>query len=344
MLNLSKDLGIDLGTVNILIYSRSKGIVVREPAVVALDKTSGKLLRAGTQARMMLGRTPGNVVAIRPMKNGVVSDYDLTVQMLRALLGRLGKYRLVKPRVVVCVPSSITEMEERAVVQAALEAGARRAYLIEEPLAAALGAGLDLSDAAGQMVVDIGGGTTDIATLSMNGIVRSASLQVAGDRMDEAIVKYLRRTYQILVGLQMAETIKMSIGGVYPRPERLTMTAKGRDLKSGLPRELDLDSTELEEALKPLAQQIIDGVLSVLEDTPPELVTDIAQNGIILTGGGSLIWGMDKLVNHATGIPCSVADDAESCVALGIGKSLAWINTMQEGTLNLARKKLMEDD
>ena len=342
-MKLSRDLGIDLGTANILIYAYGKGIVTREPSVVAIDKTSGKLLQSGAEARMMLGRTPGNVAALRPMRNGVVSDYELTVKMLREFLHRIERFALVKPQVVISVPSSISEMEERAVIQAALEAGARRAYLIEEPLAAALGAGLDISGPSGHMVVDIGGGTTDVAVLSLNGVVKSESLQVAGDHFDEAIIKYLRRRYNVLVGSQTAESIKMTIGCVYERPESATMIAKGRDLKSGLPREVELRSEEMIQALRASSQQIIDTVLSVLEDTPPELVNDIAESGIVLTGGGSLIWGMDRLLEEATGIVCSVADDAESCVALGIGKSLNWIGQMQEGTLNLARKKLLSE-
>ena len=342
-MKLSRDLGIDLGTANILIYAYGKGIVTREPSVVAIDRTSGKLLQSGAEARMMLGRTPGNVTALRPMRNGVVSDYELTVKMLREFLHRIDRFALVKPRAVISVPSSISEMEERAVIQAALEAGARRAYLIEEPLAAALGAGLDISGPSGHMVVDIGGGTTDVAVLSLNGVVKSESLQVAGDHFDEAIIKYLRRRYNVLVGAQTAESIKMTIGCVYERPESATMIAKGRDLKSGLPREMELRSEEMIQALRASSQQIIDTVLSVLEETPPELVNDIAESGIVLTGGGSLIWGMDRLLEEATGIVCSVADDAESCVALGIGKSLNWIGQMQEGTLNLARKKLLSD-
>ena len=342
-MKLSKDLGIDLGTANILIYASGKGIVTREPAVVAIDKTSGKLLQSGAEARMMLGRTPGNVAAVRPMRNGVVSDYELTVKMLREFLHRIDRFALVKPRVVISVPSSISEMEERAVIQAALEAGARRAYLIEEPLAAALGAGLDISGPSGHMVVDIGGGTTDVAVLSLSGVVKSESLQVAGDHFDDAIIRYLRRRYNVLVGAQTAETIKMTIGCVYERPETATMIAKGRDLKSGLPREVELRSEEMIQALRSSSQQIIDTVQSVLEETPPELVNDIAESGIVLTGGGSLIWGMDRLVEEATGIVCSVADDAESCVALGIGKSLNWVGQMQEGTINLARKKLLSE-
>ena len=358
-MKLSKDLGIDLGTANILIYASGKGIVTREPAVVAIDKTSGKLLQSGAEARMMLGRTPGNVAAVRPMRNGVVSDYELTVKMLREFLHRIDRFALVKPRVVISVPSSISEMEERAVIQAALEAGARRAYLIEEPLAAALGAGLDISGPSGHMVVDIGGGTTDVAVLSLSGVVKSEYLTILGQTApgdgicladypvtiscENAIIRYLRRRYNVLVGAQTAETIKMTIGCVYERPETATMIAKGRDLKSGLPREVELRSEEMIQALRQDSQQIIDTVLSVLEDTPPELVNDIAESGIVLTGGGSLIWGMDRLVEEATGIVCSVADDAESCVALGIGKSLNWVGQMQEGTINLARKKLLSE-
>lgn len=343
MLFFSKDLGIDLGTSNVLIYAAGKGIMLREPSVVALDKNNGKVLQVGAAARNMLGRTPGNVAAIHPLKDGAISDYELTAQMLTEMIRRVVKHAIVKPRMIVCVPSDITEVEERAVIQAAMEAGARRVYLIEEPLAAALGAQLDINAPDGKMIVDIGGGTTDIGVISMNGVANSASIKVAGMEFDQAIVKYVRRHYGVVIGSSTAEEIKLSIGCVYPRPEQLTMTVKGRDLKTGLAREIELTTADMLEALKRPARQICDKVLDVLEETTPELVADIAGNGIVLTGGGSLLYGMDQLLQERTEIPCMLADDADSCVAYGCGKSLAWINHMQEGTINIARRRLLRE-
>lgn len=340
---ISRDLGIDLGTSNVLIYAAGKGIVLREPSVVAVDKNTGKVLQVGAAARNMLGRTPGNVVAIHPLKDGVISDYEMTAKMLAAFLRKIVRYAVVKPRVIICVPSGITEVEERAVIQAAMEAGARRVYLIEEPLAAALGAQLDVSAPDGKLVVDIGGGTTDIGVLTMNGIARSSSIKVAGDAFDEAIIRFVRKRQGVVIGENTAEEIKTTIGCVYPRPEDLYMQVKGRDVKTGLAREFLIYSTDVMEALKRPARQITDAVLEVLEQTSPELVADISNNGITLTGGGSQIWGMDKLLQERTEMDCSRADDADSCVAFGCGKSLNWMHRMQEGTINLARKKLLQD-
>lgn len=343
MLKLSRDLGIDLGTANVLVYAEGEGIVLREPSVVAIDKVSGKVLQVGAAARNMLGRTPGNVVAVRPLRQGVISDYEMTEKMLEQFLKKIIRYSLVKPRVVVCVPSGVTEVEERAVIQAAMEAGARRVYLIEEPFAAALGAGLDLSGPNGHMVVDIGGGTTDIAVLSLNDIAVSSSMKIAGDTFDEAIVTYVRRRHGLVIGLTTAEEIKITVGCVSERPEEVSMTVKGRDVKTGLPRDVLISSSEMLELLSRPARLIVDEILSVLEQASPELVGDISQNGIVLTGGGSLIWGMDRVIHDRTEIPCMVADNAESCVALGCGKSLNWISSMQEGTINIARRKLMKE-
>ena len=345
MLFFSNDLGIDLGTANVLVYVDGKGVVIREPSVVAVDKNSGKILQVGAAARNMLGRTPGNVVAMRPLKDGVISDHEMTVKMLQALFRKAIKTSMFnpKPRVVVCVPSGVTEVEERSVINAAIEAGARRVYLIEEPLAAAMGAGLDIKGPNGHMVVDIGGGTTDVAVLSLNGVAVSSSLKVAGDAFDEAIARYVRRKHGVVIGQVTAEDIKIQIGCVYPRPEDISMLVKGRDTKTGMPRELTLLSSEIFEVLRRPARQIADEVLSVLEETSPELVGDIAANGITLTGGGSQIWGMDKLLTERTGIACTLADDPDSCVAYGCGKSLAWINHMQEGPINIARKRLMRE-
>lgn len=343
MFKLSRDLAIDLGTANVLVYAEGQGIVLREPSVVAIDKNTGKVLQVGAAARNMLGRTPGNVVAVRPLRDGVISDYEMTEKMLAEFMKKIIRYSLVKPRVVVCVPSGVTEVEERAVIQAAMEAGARRVYLIEEPFAAGLGAGLDLTTPNGHMVVDIGGGTTDIAVLSLNDIATSSSIKVAGDTFDETIINYLRRRQGLLIGVNTAEELKITIGCVVERPEEVSMTVKGRDLKTGLPRDAVVSSSELLEVLRRPARFIVEEVLSVLEQTSPELVGDISQNGIILTGGGAQIYGMDRMIQERTEISCVVADSPDSCVALGCGKSLQWIGSMQEGTMNLARKKLMRD-
>ena len=341
----SNDLGVDLGTSNVLIYADGKGVVVREPSVVAVDKNTGRILQVGAAARNMLGRTPGNVVAMRPLKDGVISDHEMTVRMLQALFRSATKTSLFtpKPRVVICVPSGVTEVEERTVINAAIEAGARRVYLIEEPLAAALGAGLNIQGPNGHMVVDIGGGTTDVAVLSMNGVAVSSSLEVAGDAFDEAIARHVRRKHGVVIGQVTAEDIKIQIGCVYPRSQDVSMLVKGRDAKTGMPRELTLLSSEIFEVLRRPARQIADEVLSVLEETSPELVGDIAENGITLTGGGSQIWGMDLLLTERTGIQCSIADDPDSCVAYGCGKSLAWMNHMQEGPINIARRRIMRE-
>lgn len=340
---LSKDLGIDLGTANVVIYAEGKGIVLREPSVVAVDKNTGKVLKVGAAARNMLGRTPGNVVAVRPMQGGVASDYEMTQKMLTEFFHRISRFSFVKPRVIISVPSGVTSIEERAVVQIAQEAGARRVYLIEESLAAALGANLNFSGPDGHMVVDIGGGTTDIGVLTMNGLAQSSSIRVAGNTFDEAIIRYLRKKYGLLIGQTTAEDAKIMVGSVFERGEPVVTKIKGRDFKTGLAREMMVSSADMVEALRRPARQITDEILSVLEQTTPELVADIARNGIVLTGGGSQIWGMDKLITDRTGIACSVADDADSCVAYGCGKSLRWINRMQEGPLNFARRKLLRE-
>lgn len=339
----SNDLGIDLGTSNVLIYAEDKGVIIREPCVVAVDRNTGRVLQVGSAARNMLGRTPGNVVAMPPLKDGVISDHEMTVKMLQILFRDAGKSGLFtpKPRVVISVPSGITEVEERTVINAAIEAGARRVYLIEEPLAAALGAGLDIKGPQGHMVVDIGGGTTDIAVLSLNGVAVSSSIKMAGIAFDDAIVKYVRRNHGLSIGMTTAEDIKIQIGCVYPRTDDASMTVKGRDIKSGMPRDILLTSSELFEPLSRTARHIVDEVLSVLENTSPELVSDVAENGIALTGGGSQLWGMDLLLTERTGIQCTLCDDPDSCVAYGCGKSLSWINHMQEGPINIARRRLM---
>ena len=343
MIKFSRDIGIDLGTASVLVYLDGRGIVINEPSAVALDRNSGKVLEVGSAAKKMLGRTPGNIVAARPLEHGAISDYDMTATMLSVYLKRITKMSLVKPRVVVSVPSGITEVEERAVIQAAMEAGARRVYLIEEPLAAALGAGMNIKGAGGHMVIDVGGGTTDIAVLSLNNVVKSTSIDTAGDAFDDAIIQYIRERYQVLVGSQTAEELKMAIGCVYPRPEALVMTVKGRNLSTGLPQEVDVTSVDVMHALTTPCRDIMYAVRSLLEKTEPELVADISRNGIVLTGGGALVYGLDQLIARSTGITCHLADDAILCVALGCGKSLKWIDEMQEGTVNFARRKLMSE-
>ena len=340
---LSHDLGVDLGTANVLIYVDGKGVVVREPSVVAVDKNTGKIIQVGSAARNMLGRTPGNVVAMHPLKDGVISDHEMTVQMLRELFKTAAKSSLFtpKPRVVISVPSGVTEVEERTVINAAIEAGARRVYLIEEPLAAGMGAGLDLHSPRGHMVVNIGCGTTDVAVLTLNGVAVSSSIKVAGNAFDAAIAYHVRKKHNLVIGQATAEDVKIQIGSAFPRSENVSYTIKGRDMKSGVPRETTLLSDEIYEVLRRPMRSICEEVLSVLDMTSPELVSDISENGITLTGGGSQLWGMDKLLTEVTGTICTLADDAESCVAYGCGKSLAWINHMQEGPINIARKRIM---
>ena len=340
---ISHDLGVDLGTSNVRIYVDGKGVIAREPSVVAVDKNTGKILQVGAAARNMLGRTPGNVVAMSPLKDGVISDHEMTVKMLQILFRSVSKSSLFtpKPRVIVSVPSSITEVEERTVINAAIEAGARRVYLIEAPLAAALGANLDIKGPNGHMVVDVGGGTCNVAVLSMNGVAVSSSIPIGGIAFNETIARYVRRNYGVIIGETTAEEVKIQIGSVYPRQEDPTISIRGRDAKNGTPRELTLTSSEVFNVLQRPARMITDEVLSVLEDTTPELVADIAENGITLTGGGSLIWGMDMLLTERTGIRCTLADDPESCVAYGCGKSLGWINHMNEGPINIARKRIL---
>ena len=340
MCSLAKDIGIDLGTASVLVYIKGKGVVLNEPSVVAIDKNTGRLLKVGAEAQAMLGRTPGNIVAIRPLREGVISDYDMTERMLKEFIHKVtGGFQLFKPRVIICVPSGITEVEERAVVDAGIQAGARRVYLIEEPVAAAIGAGIDIAKPDGHMVVDIGGGTTDIAVIS--GVVESASIKVAGDQFNEAIVKYMRRKHNVLVGERTAEMMKMQIGCVFPKEEETSIDVKGRCLLTGLPKTLTITSTEMLEAFEEPVERILEAVHGVLERTPPELVADISDNGIVMTGGGSLVDGFDKLITARTGIHTIVAEDAISCVAEGTGKSLDSLNAMTDGTVNLSRRKQM---
>jgi len=334
-----QDIGIDLGTASVLVYIKGKGIVLREPSVVAIDRNSNKILAVGEDARLMLGRTPGNIVAIRPLREGVISDYDVTEKMLRYFIDKaIGRRRIFKPRMVVCVPSGVTEVEKRAVIDAANNAGARTTRLIEEPIAAAIGAGLDISKASGNMVIDIGGGTTDIAVISLGGIVVSTSIKVAGDKFDEAIVRYMRKKHNIMVGERTAEELKITVGTAFPRDEQLKIEVRGRNLISGLPKTIEVNSDEMLEALSEPVSAIADAVHSVLERTPPELSADISDRGIVMTGGGSLLNGLDKLISKRTGIPVYVADDAISCVAIGTGTALENIDMLEDADINANRK------
>jgi rod shape-determining protein MreB len=319
----NRDIGIDLGTSSVLIYMRGKGVVLREPSVVAIDLKGGKILAVGSSASKMLGRTPGNIVALRPLQDGVISDYEITEKMLRyffrkAIVRRFGR----KPRVVVCVPSGVTEVEKRAVLDASYEAGARRTYLIEEAIAAAIGAGIDISKPYGNMVVDIGGGTTDIAVISLGGAVVTDSIKVAGDTFDDSIIRYMRKTYNLLIGDRTAERMKINIGSAIPRKEDVVMEVTGRNLISGLPRTITVSSQEMVEALQEPLETIVETIHSVLEKTPPELSSDISEIGITMTGGGSLLYGLDKLLEDRLKIKINVVDDPLSCVAIGTGKAL----------------------
>ena len=342
MCALAKDIGIDLGTASVLIYIKGQGLVLNEPSVVAMDKNTGKLLKVGADAQAMLGRTPGNIVAIRPLRDGVISDYDMTERMLKEFIHKVNGFQLFKPRVIICVPSGITEVEERAVIDAGIQAGARSVYLIEEPVAAAIGAGIDIAKPDGHLIIDIGGGTTDIAVISLSGVVESASIKVAGDMFNEAVVKYIRRKHNVLIGERTAEELKIQIGCVYPQEEEQTVEVKGRCLMTGLPKVFSVSSSEMIEAFEEPAERILEAVHSVLERTPPELVADISTNGIVMTGGGSLVAGFAELVSSRTGIATTVAENAIQCVAMGTGQSLEMIASMQDGTMNLSRRKQMD--
>ncbi len=336
------DIGIDLGTASVLVYVQGKGIVLREPSVVAVDRMTGKVLEVGSEAQKMLGRTPGNIIAIRPLREGVISDYEMTEKMIKEFIKKvLGGFKLFKPNVVICVPSIITEVEERAVIDAGTQAGAKRVFLIEEPIAAAIGAGIDISKPDGNMVVDIGGGTADIAVISLGGIVESTSIKTAGDKFDEAIVKYVRKKHNVMIGERTAEEIKKTVGCVFPREEEVSMQVKGRCLLTGLPKVFTVTSSEILEALEEVTARITEAIHLVLERTPPELVGDISTNGITMTGGGSLVWGFDKLLAQRFGIEAHIAEDAVSCVAYGTGKSLENLSKMQDGTMNLSRRRQM---
>lgn len=336
-------IGVDLGTASILIYVKNRGIVLNEPSVVALNELTHEVIAIGAAAKKMLGRTPEGIVAVRPLREGVIADYEVTEQMLRYFLEQAcGRNRILKPRVMVCIPSGVTDVEERAVKQAALASGAREAYLIEEPMAAAIGAGMDIYTPSGNLVCDIGGGTTDVAVISLGGIVSKTSLRVGGDKFDDAIVRYIRREHNLLIGESCAEDIKKSIGTAYITEKNRNnfVTVRGRDLMSGLPQSIKFSAEECREAISETLDTIILSIKSVLEDTPPELAGDIVDRGMVLTGGGSMVDGLPRLISESTGLHVYLAEDPVACVAIGTGKSLAVMERSQEDGHILARKAL----
>ena len=324
---MSNDIGIDLGTASILVYIKGKGVVLKEPSVVAIDRDTNKIKAIGEEARLMIGRTPGNIVAVRPLRQGVISDYTVTEKMLKYFIQKaVGKQRFRKPLISICVPSQVTEVERKAVEDAAFQAGARDVKIIEEPIAAAIGAGIDIARPCGNMIVDIGGGTSDIAVISLGGTVVSASIKIAGDDFDDAIVRYMRKKHNLLIGERTAEDIKIRIGSAYPRPESVTVDVRGRNLVTGLPKTITVTSEETEEALKDTTSQIVEAVHSVLEKTPPELAADIADRGIVLTGGGSLLYGLEELIESKTGITTMTAEDPMTAVAIGTGRYVEFLS------------------
>ncbi len=326
----SRDIGIDLGTANTLVYVRGKGIVLREPSVVAIRKDTNTILAVGEEAKKMIGRTPGNIIAIRPMKDGVIADFDITQTMLRHFIGKCYRRRAVfLPQVVVCVPSGVTEVEKRAVLDATKQAGAKEAFLIEEPMSAAIGAGLPVEDPTGSMIVDIGGGTSEVAVISLGGIVSSKSIRVGGDELDESIINYIKKTYNLMIGERTAEEIKIQIGSAYRTEEEETMEIRGRDLVSGLPKILSITSWEIETALAEPVASIMETIKTTLERTPPELASDIMEKGIVMTGGGALLKGFDRLIAEETGMPVYMAEDPLDCVVLGAGKALTALDLLK---------------
>ena len=324
---LGSDIGIDLGTASVLVYIKGKGVVLKEPSVVAIDRDTKKVKAIGEEARFMLGRTPGNIMAIRPLRQGVISDYDVTEKMMKYFIKKAGGKRVLrKPRISVCIPSAATEVEKRAVEEATYNAGAREVAIIEEPIAAAIGAGIDISKPCGNMIVDIGGGTSDVAVISLGGSVVSASVKIAGDDFDDAIIKYMRKKHSLLIGEMTAEEIKIKIGSAFKRPELVTLDVRGRNLLTGLPNTITVTSDETLEALELPCKQIVDSVHQVLEKTPPELAADIADRGIVLTGGGALLWGMEQLLEAKTGINTVTAENPMNCVAIGTGKFVEFLS------------------
>lgn len=334
-MGFATEVGIDLGTANVLVYIKGKGIVLNEPSVVAINKDTDEILAVGEDARQMLGRTPSNIIAVRPLRDGVVSDYDITERMLKYFIKKTcGSGRLFKPKIMICVPSGVTDVEKRAVREAAQQAGGKDVYLMEEPVAAAIGAGIDISKPDGVMVIDIGGGTTDIAVISLGGIVASTSVKMAGDKFDEAIIKYMRKEHKLYIGERTAEELKVTIGTAFPRDEVITKECRGRDLVTGLPKSVDVTSDEMMSALDEAMQTITEAVHNVLERTPPELAADISNSGIVLTGGGALLYGIDKRIEDRTGIKVIIAEDPKSCVAIGTGKALNELEALEGNSLN----------
>ena len=328
----SHDMGIDLGTANTLVHVKGKGIIIREPSVVAVDKANNEVLAIGAEAKQMIGRTPGHIIAIRPMKDGVIADFDITQSMLKFFIKKaIGKNSLVRPRIVVGVPSGVTEVEKRAVIDATVQAGAREAYLIEEPMAAAIGAGLPVQEATGSMVVDIGGGTCEVAVISLGGIVVSKSIRTGGDAMDDAIVRYIRKTFSLLIGERTAEEVKINIGTAMPLENPEEMDIRGSDLVSGLPKNITINSNQVCEALNEPVTNILDAVRNTLERTPPELAADIMDRGVVMTGGSSLLRNLDRIMSRDTGMPVYVSDDALSCVALGTGLAVENVDVYKKG-------------
>ena len=335
----SREIGIDLGTANTLVYLKGKGIIMREPSVVAVNNHTGQVLAVGLDAKQMIGRTPGNITAIRPLKDGVIADYETTQGMLRYFIHKVvGNNPLAKPRVIVGVPSGVTEVEKRAVVDSAMSSGAKEAFLIEEPMASAIGAGLPVEEPSGSMVVDIGGGTSEVAVISLGGIVVSRSLRVAGDEFDDSIIHHIKKEYNLMVGERTSEAIKLKIGSAYPLEEEEEFTVSGRDLVTGLPKDLSISSREIREALKEPINSVVDSIKLTLEKTPPELAADIMERGIMLAGGGALLRGLDKLIAEETGIPVYVAEDPLDCVVLGTGKVLEEIDTLSNVLLSSRRR------
>lgn len=328
-----QEIAIDLGTASILVYTKDKGIIINEPSVVAIDNNSQKLLAVGSDAQEMIGRNPDDISVIRPLRKGVISNYEATTVMIKHILSKTQKFSFFKPRVIVCIPSVVTQVEKKAVVDAMLSAGARSAFLIEEPIAAAIGAGLDIAKPSGHIVIDIGGGTTDIAVISLGSMVVHSSLKTAGDDFDQDIIKYIRKRHNLIIGERMAETIKKEIGCVYPQDEQTFMKVKGRSISSGLPKEVLVSSDDIMTAFKETADTIVSGVKEILERTPPELIGDISLSGAIMTGGGSLIRGLDKLLSDETGLNVTVADDPVSCVVLGTGKALEEMKTLRKNKM-----------
>jgi len=334
-MGFATEVGIDLGTANVLVYIKGKGIVLNEPSVVAINSDTDEILAVGEEARQMIGRTPANIIAARPLRDGVISDFDITERMLKYFIRKTcGSGRFFKPKIMVCVPSGVTEVEKRAVREAATAAGGKDVYLMEEPLAAAIGAGIDISKPDGVMVIDIGGGTTDIAVISLGGIVASASVKMAGDKFDEAIIKYMRKTHKLYIGERTAEELKLTIGTAFPREEVITKECRGRDLVTGLPKSVDVTSDEMMEALEEPLHEICEAVHNVLERTPPELAADISNSGIIITGGGAMLYGIDKRIQDRTGIDVIIAEDPMSCVAVGTGKALDELERLEGNSLN----------